>query len=151
MEQLASEHEQGGEALDVKLPKVMLGHQSFSYSGLKSSVSRAIASLGGMEQMSLPQKRALAYEFQRAAFAQLEDKLVRAVVTGPVGRGSRLERGWRLADSDAQTAGRIDSVVCSGGVASNQSLRDRYVDCANGSPLTGLVSVSRWTSAGAGM
>ena len=115
----------------------MLGHQSFSYSGLKSSVSRAIASLGGAEQMSMPQKRALAHEFQRAAFAQLEDKLVRAVVTGPVGRDSRLARGWRLFDSDAQTAERIDSVVCSGGVASNQFLRDRYADFADEMPLTG--------------
>ena len=64
--------------------------------------------------MSYAAKAALAHDFQVAAFAPLEDKVVRALVPQ--------QRGWQLPGMDPMS---IRSVVCSGGVASNQFLRHR--------------------------
>lgn len=64
-------------------------------------------------------KAALAQAFQEAAFAPLEDKVVRALSLD-----TRL-RGWRLADASPVSPSAIHSVVCSGGVASNAYLRER--------------------------
>lgn len=69
--------------------------------------------------MTTSAKAALAQAFQEAAFAPLEDKVVRALSIDP-----RL-RGWRLADSSPVPPTAIHSVVCSGGVASNAYLRER--------------------------
>lgn len=73
--------------------------------------------------MSFGAKAALAREFQVAAFAQLEDKVVRAMATNDVRK--RLVKGWRLSDAAMLDPSTISSVVCSGGVASNQHLRMR--------------------------
>lgn len=64
-------------------------------------------------------KAALAQAFQQAAFAPLEDKVIRALTLD-----TRL-RGWRLADATSVPPSAIRSVVCSGGVASNAYLRER--------------------------
>lgn len=72
--------------------------------------------------MSLDTKRALAREFQRAAFAPLQDKVVRCV--SPRAARGKLSRGWFLSDSESAPEKPITSVVCSGGVASNMFLRD---------------------------
>lgn len=92
-------------------------------SGLKSAATRAIERLGGSARMSEGAKIALAHEFQQAAFAQLEDKVVRAM-TGP-NPPKRLQKGWHLSDSSSVDPLAIASVVCSGGVASNAYLRTR--------------------------
>ncbi|PKI82555.1 hypothetical protein MVES_003441 [Malassezia vespertilionis] len=78
VEQLAAQHTDGNA---VTLPRILLGAPSFSYSGLKSAASRAVQRAGGPESMSTQDKAALAHAFQHAAFAQLEDKMVRALVS----------------------------------------------------------------------
>ena len=75
--------------------------------------------------MALDMKRALSREFQNAAFAPLQDKVVRCV-SRRTARG-KLSRGWFLSDSDNPPEAPITSVVCSGGVASNKFLRGWYV------------------------
>ncbi|WFD34279.1 N(6)-L-threonylcarbamoyladenine synthase [Malassezia cuniculi] len=94
----------------VTLPRIMLGQPSFSYAGLKSSAARAVATCGG-PSMDIEQKRALAREFQRAAFAPLEDKVVRCV--SPRAARGKLSRGWFLADSESAPATPVTSVVSS--------------------------------------
>lgn len=69
-------------------------------------------------------RAALAHEFQLAAFAQLEDKLTRALSPKP-------RRGWTLAGEDNVSPIEIRGVVCSGGVASNQFLRTRLQAALN--------------------
>lgn len=96
------------------LPHILLGTPTFSYSGLRSAAARHIARVGGAAAMSHAAKAALAHDFQVAAFAPLEDKVVRALVPQ--------QRGWQLPGMDPMS---IRSVVCSGGVASNQFLRHR--------------------------
>lgn len=64
-------------------------------------------------------KAAMAYEFQLAAFAPLEDKITRALSLRPP------KKGWSLRDDSVLSPSSITSVVCSGGVASNQFLRAR--------------------------
>lgn len=73
--------------------------------------------------MPIEQKAALAHSFQQAAFAQLEDKVVRALA-GPT-PPKRLPKGWHLGESASIDPLSITSVVCSGGVASNGYLRER--------------------------
>lgn len=116
VEKLAAEHR--GDAPAV-LPRIMLGTPTFSYSGLRSAAMRQIALVGGAFEMSREAKAALAHDFQLAAFAPLEDKLVRALVP-------QSKRGWQLADAKTGISPYdIHDVVCSGGVASNTNLRTR--------------------------
>ena len=117
---------QATEAAPAQLPRIMLGQPAFSYAGLKSAASRAIAASGGAD-MSLARKCALAHEFQQAAFAPLEDKVVRCV-SARAARG-KLSQGWFLGESASAPAAPVTGVVCSGGVASNRYLRNRYVSC----------------------
>lgn len=121
VEQLAAD---ATDAAPAKLPRIMLGQPAFSYAGLKSAASRAIAASGGAD-MSLAHKCALAHEFQQAAFAPLEDKVVRCV-SARAARG-KLSQGWFLSESAIAPAAPVTAVVCSGGVASNRYLRDRCV------------------------
>lgn len=97
-------------------------------SGLKSAAARAIEVYGGASAMSGQQKAALASEFQSAAFAPLEDKIVRSVISPAEARQWGYARGWSLADSHADTVQQIRSIVCSGGVAANGYLRRWYVE-----------------------
>lgn len=87
-------------------------------SGLRSSSTRAIELAGGADRMSTEAQAALAYEFQCAAFAPLEDKIMRAV-------SLHTHKGWHLGVSSDVSPSVIKGVVASGGVASNQFLRAR--------------------------
>ncbi|WFD08510.1 N(6)-L-threonylcarbamoyladenine synthase [Malassezia vespertilionis] len=120
VEQLAAQHTDGNA---VTLPRILLGAPSFSYSGLKSAASRAVQRAGGPESMSTQDKAALAHAFQHAAFAQLEDKMVRALVCKKP--PMRIPKGWHLHETSNIPPEAIQSVVCSGGVASNMELRRR--------------------------
>jgi N6-L-threonylcarbamoyladenine synthase len=89
------------------LPRPMPSQMAFSFSGLHSSVKGYIYAQGGVQQLDLRHKRALARAFQTSAVAQLEDKLA-------------LGLKWC-----AQQGVSIRHVVVSGGVASNMFLRAR--------------------------
>ncbi|WFD45146.1 N(6)-L-threonylcarbamoyladenine synthase [Malassezia psittaci] len=112
VEALASE---ATEPFTEKLPHII--------SGLKSAASRAIKKHGGVEHIPRNIKAQLAHAFQTAAFSQLEDKLVRAMCDPNTVQ--RLTKGWVLSDSAAIDPLSIQSVVVSGGVASNKYLRER--------------------------
>ncbi|KAJ7072499.1 glycoprotease family-domain-containing protein [Mycena amicta] len=94
-------------ALDNPPPIIMPGQLAFSFTGLHSWVERTIHAAGGLENIP---KRAVARAFQSAAFAQLEDKMVLALK-------------WCEKHEH-----HVKRVVASGGVASNQFLRQRCVD-----------------------
>ncbi|KAF7321509.1 tRNA N6-adenosine threonylcarbamoyltransferase, mitochondrial [Mycena kentingensis (nom. inval.)] len=87
---------------------VMPRELGFSFTGLQSWVDREIDAVGGLE--NLP-KRAVARVFQTAVFAQLEDKLLRAL---------------KLCEKRGI---QVRHVAVSGGVASNQLLRARLKQC----------------------
>lgn len=100
--------------------RVKPGPKEFSFSGLHSQVERYLDSKGGLEKLGDDERRALAYSFQYAAFSQLEDKI-------------RSTLDW------CQRQGiNVGHLVVSGGVASNQRLRQRSVPCYSEStiPLT---------------
>lgn len=92
---------------DLKLPCPLAGSKAidFSFSGLKTALKYSIKN----RTLSFEEKSSLAFEFQRAATAHLED---------------RLKLALHLCDGD------IKDVVISGGVARNQFVRQR---------LTGLI------------
>lgn len=85
----------------VPLPRMMM----FSYSGPHSAVDRYLRDRGGLENVGVRTRRAVAREFQRVAVAHLEEKVVR-------GLQMLREEGLEVRD-----------VVVSGGVASNTYLR----------------------------
>jgi N6-L-threonylcarbamoyladenine synthase len=95
-------------ATGITLPLPMPSQMAFSYSGLHSSVERFISTRGGIQNLDLQTRRALARAFQTAAVAQLEEKLV-------------LGLSW-CSKNNVQ----VRHVVVSGGVASNLYLRKRY-------------------------
>lgn len=86
---------------------ILPGRREFSFSGLHSQVERYISSHGGIQSFEDAHRRALAYSFQHDAFAQLESKVHLA-----------LEYCERKSIS-------VNHLVVSGGVASNQYLRQR--------------------------
>ncbi|KAA1474343.1 peptidase M22, glycoprotease [Dentipellis sp. KUC8613] len=89
------------------LPGAMPSVLGFSFSGLHSAVERFVTANGGGEALDVPTKRALAREFQRAAVAQLEEKV-------QLGFDFCRRKGFE-----------VRHVVVSGGVASNSYLRER--------------------------
>ncbi|KAH6914100.1 glycoprotease [Coprinopsis sp. MPI-PUGE-AT-0042] len=91
--------------------RVKPGPKDFSFAGLHSQVERYIHAKGGLEQMSEGNRRILAHSFQHAAFSQLEDKI-------------RIALSWCQSQSID-----IGHLVVSGGVASNQCLRQRLDAC----------------------
>ena len=95
----------------------MKGQLAFSYSGLKTHFTRVIDRCQNLQQGQAARDRsirnALAALFQRAAVAQLEQKLILAL---------------QHASSSGATP-RIQSIVVSGGVASNHFLRHRLQAC----------------------
>ncbi|EDR11791.1 uncharacterized protein LACBIDRAFT_313559 [Laccaria bicolor S238N-H82] len=100
------------DSIVIPLPRVtMAGKLSFSYSGLHSRVERYIETLGGINNIDLPTRMAIARAFQKSAMAQLEDKLL-------------LGLQW-CQQKDIP----VRHVVLSGGVASNQYLRERLHQC----------------------
>lgn len=97
------------------LPVAVQHMLRFSYSGLKAALIRLVSSRPEVLQDE-PARRAIAYSFQMAAFAQIQDKL-QIVLQPKLGRPS-LELP---ADMDATQFGDL---VVSGGVASNSLLRE---------------------------
>ncbi|KAL1945585.1 hypothetical protein VTO73DRAFT_1587 [Trametes versicolor] len=97
------------DAPEIRMPSPMRGRLAFSYTGLHSTVERYLDTQRGVldERMRL----GLARSFQKAAVAQLEEKLV---------LGMRLCRRQDV---------RVRALVVSGGVASNQYLRERLRVC----------------------
>lgn len=95
------------DAPEVRMPRPMRGRLAFSYTGLHSTVERYLDTQRGVldERMRL----GLARSFQKAAVAQIEEKLV---------------LGMRLCRREDV---RVRALVVSGGVASNQYLRERCV------------------------
>ncbi|TFY57050.1 hypothetical protein EVG20_g8695 [Dentipellis fragilis] len=89
------------------LPGAMPSILGFSFSGLHSAVERFVTANGGGEALDMPTKRALAREFQRAAVAQLEEKV---------------QLGFEFC---RRKGFQVRHVVVSGGVASNSYLRER--------------------------
>jgi len=87
------------------LPSGQPGKLAFSYSGLHSSVERYITARSG--ELDAPTKLALARAFQAAAVSQLGEKLLLAL-------------HWCRNNGIV-----IKDIVVSGGVASNEFLRQR--------------------------
>ncbi|KAF9467255.1 Gcp-like domain-containing protein [Collybia nuda] len=93
------------------LPWPMRGKLGFSYASFHSYVERYISSRGGIQELDMATKLALARTFQTAAVAHLEEKLV-------------LAYEWCVTQNI-----EVCDVVVSGGVASNQFLRGRLQEC----------------------
>ncbi|KAJ6593703.1 glycoprotease family-domain-containing protein [Mycena capillaripes] len=95
-------------------PIPMPGRLAFSFAGLHSWVERTVSGAGGLDNVN---KHALARAFQDAAFEQLDTKLLLAL-------------RW------CRTHGySVQHVVVSGGVASNQRLRDRLHGRLGATPI----------------
>ncbi|KAI0737658.1 peptidase M22 glycoprotease [Daedaleopsis nitida] len=107
------EHKHGDETVqdvpEVLLPRPMRGRLAFSYTGLHSTVERFLdARRGTLDERT---HLGLARSFQRAAVAQLEEKLT---------------LGMQLC---AREGVAVRGLVVSGGVASNVFLRERLRAC----------------------
>ena len=98
-----------GEEVEVEMPRTMRGRLAFSYTSLHSAVERFVHAHAKEGELDERTKLALARSFQSAAVGQLEEKVV---------------LGMRKC---AQEGIAVRSLVVSGGVASNQYLRERYV------------------------
>lgn len=122
LEVLAGKDERREEALAFPIP--CKGQAIFSYSGLKAAVQRHVESCGGTD-MNDAQKAAIAAAFQRAACAQLEDKLSMALRPSHVAQDSRNRPYPRIGLPDGVSGDDIKTLVCSGGVASNAFIRAR--------------------------
>ena len=122
LEGLAAKHAEEGEGLVFPIP--CKGQALFSYSGLKAAVQRHIESNGGMG-MEEAQKASIAYAFQRAACAQLEDKLSMLLRPSHQVEDSRGRTYPRIDLKEGITGDNIKTLVCSGGVASNNFLRSQ--------------------------
>ena len=94
-------------SIQPPLPQASKSKLAFSFSGLHSSVERFVTARNGT--LDHPTKLALAREFQTAAFAHLEEKVLLALI-------------WCR-----QRGIEIRHVIISGGVASNQFLRARSI------------------------
>ncbi|KAG6862303.1 hypothetical protein C0995_016001 [Termitomyces sp. Mi166 len=101
-------------------PRPFKGQLAFSYSSLHSYVERYLHAKGGLHNIDLPTRLALARGFQTAAVAQLEEKLLLAF-------------HWCQSQDI-----HVHHLVVSGGVASNTFLRKRLAACITNvhSPIT---------------
>ena len=96
-----------GGAPQIQMPKPTRGRLAFSYTGFNSTVERFLhARKGEVDERT---KLGIARSFQEAAVGQLEEKLV---------------LGMRQCGREGI---RVRCLVVSGGVASNQYLRERWV------------------------
>jgi N6-L-threonylcarbamoyladenine synthase len=91
------------------MPLAMRGQLAFSYAGLHSTVERFVREQGGPDRMDSVTRLKVARDFQAAAVAHLEEKVVLA-----------LEACWEQGVD-------VRDIVVSGGVASNMYLRRRCV------------------------
>ncbi|SPO20298.1 related to probable O-sialoglycoprotein endopeptidase [Ustilago trichophora] len=123
LEALAEQHEtqQQGESLVFPVP--CKGQPQFSYSGLKAAVQRHIDSQSS--PITDSHKASIAHAFQLSASAQLEDKLSMLLRPTHLTSDSRGRSYPRITLPDSVSADDIKTVVCSGGVASNNFLRSR--------------------------
>lgn len=122
LEALAEKSVQNGE--EIFFPTPCKGQPIFSYSGLKAAVQRHIESKGGNE-MAETQKATIAAAFQRAASAQLQDKLSMVLRPSHQINDSRGRPHPRIDLLEGVSGDNIKTLVCSGGVASNNYLRLR--------------------------
>ncbi len=110
LEQFSAEEHSLGDCTPDPIPpfpRPMPGRLAFSYASFHSHVERYIFGRGGADKINVATKRSIARAFQEGAVAHLLDKL-------------SLGLEWcRTQDV------RVDTVVVSGGVASNLYLRDR--------------------------
>jgi len=88
-------------------PTVTQGRLFFSFGGYHSWMERYLTAQGGIKTFDVPRKRRLARAFQVSIFAHLEEKVL-------------LELRW-CTDEDIY----VGDLVVSGGVASNDYLRQR--------------------------
>lgn len=122
LEALAARAEAHGDGLVFPTP--CKGQPTFSYSGLKAAVQRHIASCSP-DAMAESAKSSIAAAFQRAACAQLEDKLSMVLRPSHVSQDSRHRPFARIELLDGVSSDDVKTVVCSGGVASNAFIRSR--------------------------
>ncbi|EPQ31847.1 uncharacterized protein PFL1_00046 [Pseudozyma flocculosa PF-1] len=115
----------------LSFPVPQKGKTSFSYSGLKSAVTRHVQHQGGPSAMTDEQRRQVAQAFQAAACAQLEDKLAMALRPTTATTGAASRRVPPRIDMGVDPLS-IKSVVCSGGVAANAFLRTRLRTALDG-------------------
>ncbi|KAI8975922.1 glycoprotease [Trametes punicea] len=99
----------GADMPEISMPRPVPGRLAFSYSSLHSTVERFLDVRRG--ELDERTRLRLARSFQRAAVAQLEDKVV---------------LGMRKC---AMQGIKVNSLVVSGGVASNLYLRERLRAC----------------------
>ncbi|KIM45154.1 hypothetical protein M413DRAFT_66070 [Hebeloma cylindrosporum] len=92
-------------------PRPLLGKLAYSFAALHSHVKQFIEVQGGIANLTLSMKRALARGFQIAAVQHLEEKLL---------------LGLNYCKTENIP---VRSVVVSGGVASNTFLRERFQAC----------------------
>ncbi|KAJ3574656.1 hypothetical protein NP233_g1622 [Leucocoprinus birnbaumii] len=97
------------------IPKVTPGRLFFSFGGYHSWMELFLKAEGGIETFDISRKRRLARAFQSAVFGHLEEKVL-------------LGLKW-CADRDIH----VQDLVVSGGVASNQYLRERLRQCLDSS------------------
>jgi N6-L-threonylcarbamoyladenine synthase len=88
-------------------PRPLLGKLAYSFAALHSHAKQLINAQGGISNLTLPMKRALARGFQIAAVGHLEEKLL---------------LGLNYCKDENIP---VRSVIVSGGVASNTFLRER--------------------------
>ncbi len=109
LEQFASE-DISSDATDIPtFPKPLSGQLTFSFAGFHSYMDIYLRGQGGIETFDVLRKRRLARAFQASVFAHLEEKVLLAL-------------DW-CAENNIYPQG----VIVSGGVASNQCLRERCV------------------------
>lgn len=106
---ISVEGESVGNVTNHPFPIPFRNQLSFSYAGLRSALTRIIAS-NPVQTMSPVQKQSIAKGFMVAAFKQVEEKLA---------------MGLRKIEEDEGI--QVEGLVVSGGVASNTYLRTQYV------------------------
>ncbi|GAC99362.1 O-sialoglycoprotein endopeptidase [Pseudozyma hubeiensis SY62] len=122
LETLAAEAEATDNQQIFPVPR--RGQPGFSYSGLKAAVQRHIESQQTDGKMATS-KALIAAAFQRAACAQLEDKLGMVLRPSHHEQDARRRPYSRIKLPDGVNGDDIKTVVCSGGVASNAFIRAR--------------------------
>ncbi len=115
----------GTEGKAVVFPVPCKGQPLFSYSGLKAAVQRHIEAKGAGTSLSQDEKAIIANAFQRAACAQLEDKLNMFLRPSIDIEDAKRRPHPRIDLPSGVSSDDIKTVVCSGGVASNAFLRSR--------------------------
>ncbi|SPO21220.1 related to probable O-sialoglycoprotein endopeptidase [Ustilago trichophora] len=123
LEALAAKHNSQKGNENMVFPVPCKGQPQFSYSGLKAAVQRHIDSRPS--SITNSHKASIAHAFQLSASAQLEDKLSMLLRPTHLTSDSRGRTYPRITLPNSVSGDNIKTVVCSGGVASNNFLRSR--------------------------